>query len=310
MSKIRTHYDNLKVARNASDAVIQTSYETLIQSFQNMEPEEAQFFTNVINEAYEVLNNPIRRAIYDKWIEEQENPQREETSGGNFDVMKEKYMIAQASGNKKVNVQFTAPPLGFFFRGTLAAIVSMLVIPAPWMAVWFYRWCVEKIKLTDKTEVSFSGDASQIWLPMMVDIALSLLSDKFLPLYFQLLVIPVQLYIHLIIIRWFWINVIPSCGTKLSFVGTYFSFLGWYLLSIISIFTVVGWAWVGVGYIRWFCRNLHGGNNVVEFHGNGWNVLWRTVVFSLSCSLIIPIPWITMWLIKWYISNISITKTI
>lgn len=140
MAKIRTHYDNLKVARNAPDTVIQTSYEALIQSFQNMELDEAQFFTKIVNESYEVLKHPVRRAIYDKWIEEQENPQQKETPGGNFDVMKGKHIIAaQAAGKKKVNVEFTAPPLGFLFRGTLAAIVSMLIITAPWMAVWFFR---------------------------------------------------------------------------------------------------------------------------------------------------------------------------
>lgn len=79
MPPIRTHYDNLKVARNAPDAVIRTSYEALIQSFQDMEPKEAQFFTKVINESYDVLSQPIRRSVYDRWIEEQENPQQEET---------------------------------------------------------------------------------------------------------------------------------------------------------------------------------------------------------------------------------------
>ena len=118
----------------------------------------------------------------------------------------------------------------------------------------------------------------------------------------------VQLYLGLIIARWFWKNVVPSCGTKVTFVGTYFQCLGWYLLFIISFITIIGWAWSNVGMIKWFCQNIKGDNHIVEFHGNGWNVLWRSIVFVLSCIVIIPIPWTTMWLIKWYMSNISIKK--
>ncbi len=222
-------------------------------------------------------------------------------------------MITVEQENMKVCVEFTASPLEFFGRCLLTGIVSILVIPAPWMMVWFYRWCIGKIKLSDKTEVSFSGDASQIWLPIIVNSALPLIGQFkiFSPqitLFLPFLLIPVQLYLGLIIARWFWKNVVPSCGTKVTFVGTYFQCLGWYLLFIISFITIIGWAWSNVGMIKWFCQNIKGDNHIVEFHGNGWNVLWRSIVFVLSCIVIIPIPWTTMWLIKWYMSNISIKK--
>jgi hypothetical protein len=209
-------------------------------------------------------------------------------------------------GNEKVRVEFVASPLGLFGRSLLMVIGSVLVIPAPWLAVWFYRWCIEKVKLSDKTEISFSGEWSQIWFPIMAMMALSLVG-QFVP-FLPLLLIPVNCYFGLIIARWFWKNVVPSCGTKVSFVGTYFPLLGWLLLLLISLITIVGWAWVSVGMIKWTCRNIKGDNHVVEFLGNGWNVLWRTLVFALSCIVIIPIPWTALWLIKWYMSNISIRK--
>ena len=218
-------------------------------------------------------------------------------------------------GNEKVRLEFVASPLGLIGRVLLMSIVSVLVIPAPWMAVWFYRWCIGKVRLSDNTQVSFSGEGNQIWFPMMATIVLSLvpqlvgrLVGPFESFLFLFLLIPLNCYLGLIIARWFWRNVVPSCGTTVSFVGKYLPFLGWSLLLQVSVFTIVGWAWVFVGMIRWFCRNIDGDHHIVEFSGNGWNVLWRTVVFALSGIVIIPIPWTALWLVKWYMSNISIRK--
>jgi hypothetical protein len=211
--------------------------------------------------------------------------------------------------DENVHVELIASPLGLFGRGLLMGVLSVLVIPAPWAAVRFYRWCIENVRLSDKTELSFSGDGSQIWFPMMATMALLLTGQHFFP-YLPVLLIPMNCYLGLIIVKWFWRNVVPSCGTKISFVGTYFPLLGWSLLLLISFITIVGWAWVSVGMIRWACRNIQGDNHAVEFLGNGWNVLWRTLVFALSCIVIIPIPWTALWLIKWYMSNVSIQKGI
>jgi hypothetical protein len=77
MSKIRTHYDNLKIARNAPDVVIRASYEALIQTyhpdkFEGAKQQEAERITKIIRESYEVLSDPIRRSVHDRWIEEQD----------------------------------------------------------------------------------------------------------------------------------------------------------------------------------------------------------------------------------------------
>lgn len=77
MSKIRTHYDNLKVARNAPDAVIRAAYKALIQQYH---PDKVEFskiddvnrITKIIRESFEVLNNPVQRAEHDKWILQKE----------------------------------------------------------------------------------------------------------------------------------------------------------------------------------------------------------------------------------------------
>jgi curved DNA-binding protein CbpA len=69
---IRTHYDNLQVSRNASDAVIRAAYKSLMQRYHpDKNPDsrqEAERITRIINEAFEVLSNPALRSQHDDWI--------------------------------------------------------------------------------------------------------------------------------------------------------------------------------------------------------------------------------------------------
>ncbi|MBY0243620.1 MAG: J domain-containing protein [Burkholderiaceae bacterium] len=72
MSKFQTHYDNLQVGRNAEEEIIRAAYRTLSQKYhpdKNLDaPELANKRMKLINRAYEVLNDPARRAEHDAWI--------------------------------------------------------------------------------------------------------------------------------------------------------------------------------------------------------------------------------------------------
>lgn len=75
MGQIRTHYDNLKVARNAPPEIIRAAYKTLSQKFhpdRNPGNPEAARIMVIINSAYEVLSDPGKRREHDLWIEQQE----------------------------------------------------------------------------------------------------------------------------------------------------------------------------------------------------------------------------------------------
>ena len=70
---LNTHYDSLKVARNAPIDVIRAAYKVLAQRYhpdKNPSP-DAQRIMKTINAAYDVLSDPRRRAEYDAWIDEQ-----------------------------------------------------------------------------------------------------------------------------------------------------------------------------------------------------------------------------------------------
>jgi curved DNA-binding protein CbpA len=71
MARIHTHYDNLKVARNAPPEVIRAAYKTLSQKYhpdRNPGNGDAVRIIQIINTAYDVLSDPAKRREHDEWI--------------------------------------------------------------------------------------------------------------------------------------------------------------------------------------------------------------------------------------------------
>jgi hypothetical protein len=72
--KIHTHYDNLKIARDAPDEVIRASYKALSQKYhpdKNPRPDAARIMA-ILNTSYAVLADEVQRRRHDDWIAEQE----------------------------------------------------------------------------------------------------------------------------------------------------------------------------------------------------------------------------------------------
>ena len=79
MSQIHTHYDNLKVARNAPPEIIRAAYKTLSQKFhpdRNPDKPNATRTFQLISHAYEVLSDPAKRRAHDEWIIAEEAKQQ------------------------------------------------------------------------------------------------------------------------------------------------------------------------------------------------------------------------------------------
>lgn len=75
MSLIRTHYDNLQVAREAPPEVIRAAYRALAQKFhpdKNPGNVEASNTMSIINASFDVLSDPAKRLAHDRWIADQE----------------------------------------------------------------------------------------------------------------------------------------------------------------------------------------------------------------------------------------------
>ena len=87
---IRTHYDNLQISHRASEEVIKGAFKFLSQKWHpDKQPpemrEESERNMKLINEAYQVLINPITRKEHDNWIKEQEASQTT-SKQSNFDT--------------------------------------------------------------------------------------------------------------------------------------------------------------------------------------------------------------------------------
>ena len=75
MPKVHSHYENLKVARNASQAAIRAAYRSLSQKYhpdRNPGNADAARIMAVINVAYGALSDPAKKREHDAWIAQAE----------------------------------------------------------------------------------------------------------------------------------------------------------------------------------------------------------------------------------------------
>jgi uncharacterized protein DUF4339 len=195
---------------------------------------------------------------------------------------------------------------GFLGRGLLMVIGLLLVIPAPWVGTMFYRYIVEHVRVPGRPNLAFTGKAGDIW---WVFVLLGLCSYGGATDYawIQLALIPLEAYLYWLTIRWI-VSHISSNGEKLplEFKGSLLGYFGWSLFLMVSLLTIIGWAWVTTAWLRWMCRNIAGTHREVVFNGSGLEVLWRTIVWTLLTILIIPIPWVLRWYANWYTSQVSL----
>ncbi|EKZ95844.1 hypothetical protein D769_28147, partial [Cupriavidus sp. HMR-1] len=77
---MHTHYDNLKVSRDAPAEVIRAAYKSLSQKYhpdRHADSEQANRIMRLLNAAYDVLSDPAKRAEHDQWIASQEKLEAE-----------------------------------------------------------------------------------------------------------------------------------------------------------------------------------------------------------------------------------------
>jgi hypothetical protein len=193
---------------------------------------------------------------------------------------------------------------------SLALLVGLLfVIPTPWVVCWYVNWFVSRVQVPGRPNLSFTGRplviAAWYFGAIIVAIALALTDIPGVSNLGSLL----QIVLYWLFFRYLVAN-IASNGQPLglSFSGSFWAYLGWTILIVLSVITIIGWAWVYAAQMRWVCRNIQGTRREVVFKGTGLEYLWRLIVVALASSLIIPIPWMFRWIMRWQLSQTELVE--
>jgi hypothetical protein len=212
---------------------------------------------------------------------------------------------APAGGLAEGPLNPVIPVWGFFWRSVVTLIGIVLIIPAPWVGPWFYKWLCERVSLPDGRPLTFSGGAGDIWYVFAGWGALMWIGQLKDGRY-ELLTIVVSWILGVLLLKWFCAHASTADGRlKLSFEGGYLPYIGWNILVALSALTIIGWAWVLKYQLRWICRNVRG-TAEFAFTGTGLAILWRTLVVVLLSILIIPIPWMMRWFTHWILSQVAV----
>jgi hypothetical protein len=160
------------------------------------------------------------------------------------------------------------------------------------------------VRVPGRPNLSFEGEAMTI-VPWFFGFVVLMIGVGFIgSQLLSNLMILVQMALYWLFLKWFIAN-LASNGQPLalSFSGSVWAYLGWTILAAISVITIIGWAWVYVAWMRWFCRNIQGTRREVLFLGSGLEFLWRAVVAAFASIFIIPIPWVYRWMSQWLASQ-------
>jgi hypothetical protein len=214
------------------------------------------------------------------------------------------------SGGPQINSAGVAPlsiDFGiwdFTWRSLLFFIGAVLVIPLPWVLVMYCRWMVSCTHVPRRPNLTFTGRPLTLLWWYLGAIVLFILVGLTGIRALNALMFLVQFGLYWLAIKWFVAN-IASNGQPLGlgFSGSFWGYLGWNILAGLSVFTIIGWAWVYTAQMRWICRHIEGTRREVVFKASGLQYLWRVLVAALACSFIIPVPWMFRWLVRWQASQ-------
>jgi hypothetical protein len=195
----------------------------------------------------------------------------------------------------------------YFGRALLIIIAQIFIVPTPWVMTSFYCWFVDNIELPGGQRVTFTGKPGDIWYIFMLNALCGY--AELVGHGASLLVLPVTTLFLVITVRWFLRNLAWEGQTApLAFTSGYWAMLGWYVLTILSIITIIGWAWVATAWTRWMCRHIEGSARKLVFNASGWGFLWRTVLLALFFIPLIPTPWTLRWYTRWLVSQCALAR--
>jgi hypothetical protein len=222
---------------------------------------------------------------------------------------------------RQVGISFSGGAFSSLGYSLLFIFLFLFIIPGAWGAAAFMLWWTGHMVFPDGTRASFEGRPGRVWALFAALAVLAYLPSlatfgmppgnrtNAISIVLTLALVPFEVALKLPIYRWMIEGIRLEPGGSPRFTASYPAYLGWVCLLIVSLVTIIGWAWVAVAMLRWFCRNIVGDDYTVAFAGTGWGLLWRGFVWLVGSCLLIPLPWVLRSMYAWMTNNLLLIRS-
>jgi hypothetical protein len=221
---------------------------------------------------------------------------------------------------RRVAITFSGGAWAALGYSLLAGVLCLVLVPAAWGVAAFVSWWTGRLVFADGTGAVFEGRPGRVWPLFTALVFLALLPGVVaaaashggrstgLQLVLALALLPLVAAVKLPLYRWIIEHIRLEPGGAPRFTGRYPAYLGFAAALVLSYFTIIGWAWVAVAMVRWFCRHVRGEGYAVAFAGTGWGLLWRSLVWLVGMVFVLPIPWVLRSMYAWLAGNLVLVR--
>jgi len=236
----------------------------------------------------------------------------------------------QPSANPASNyspLRFTGKGADVFSgNGLISSLALISILGIPIWDVYFNRWIAKHTATAKGESFSFVGPISVAYGIMILGVVVQL-SQQFLPLgkfyalfgsttamwaaivFVALIFYAVQGAVAYLQFRFFVDNLRWPDGTTIQSSVPLLKFILIQVLGVLSVFTIIGWAWWLVWSFRWVTRHIKSRGSAFRFVGTGFQCLWRTVAALVASIPLITAPWAIAWIVRWFATSLEIEET-
>jgi len=185
---------------------------------------------------------------------------------------------------REVKLRFVGDGLDMVGWG-IVYIVSYiaLAIPQAWWERSYCRWLARKTRLDDGSAFAFEGNPKEIWfwfpLPWILRFAKSRVHDPVLGTALSVAGMLAGFWVSWRVLMWFCKGLHLSEATRFRFTGKPLTYIGLQILNTLSVFTVVGWAWLEVYIQKWIYRHMDSDDAELRMVGKPVQLLGLGLLF-------------------------------
>ena len=163
----------------------------------------------------------------------------------------------------------------------------------------YCRWIMSCVHVPGRPNLAFTGQpATLFWYFAAVALLIVVAHDRIGHL--EQLDRSSCSALYWLVISWIVAN-IASNGQPLGLASPArcWSYIGWYMLAVLSFFTIIGWAWVYHGLDAMDLPQHRGHAARDRFQCDRTGIAVANARAFIACVFMIPIPWVMRWFVRW-----------